>query len=52
MHKKSLGSGNNSAIPIISNDKMKDIVEIVESLELSGVLPEGASEATQNEAKE
>ena len=52
MHKNFLGSGNNSAIPIISNDKMKDIVEIVESLELSGVLPEGASETTQNEAKE
>ena len=52
IHKKKLGSGNNSTIPIISNDKMKDIVEIVESLEDSGLLPEGASETIQNEAKE
>ena len=31
---------------------MKSIVEIVESLEDSGLLPEGASETLQNEAKE
>ena len=31
---------------------MKDIIEIVESLEDSGLLPEGDSKTIQNEAKE
>ena len=31
---------------------MKDIIEIVESLEDSGLSPEGVSENIQNEAKE
>ena len=31
---------------------MKDIIEIVESLEDSGLLPEGVSKTIQNEAKE
>ena len=31
---------------------MKDIIEIVESLEDSGLLPEGGSKTIQNEAKE
>ena len=31
---------------------MKNIIEIVESLEDSGLLPEGVSENIQNEAKE
>ena len=31
---------------------MKDIIEIVESLEDSGLFPEGVSENIQNEAKE
>ena len=35
----------------ISNDKMKDIIEIVESLEDSGLLFRGVSETIQNEAK-
>ena len=52
IHEKVLGSGNDNTILIISNDEMKSIVEIVESLEDSGLLPEEASEALQNEAKE
>ena len=37
---------------IISNDEMKDNIEIVESLEDCGLLPEGVTETIQNEAKE
>ena len=37
---------------IISNDEMKDIIRIVKSLEDSGLLLKGVSEAIQNEAKE
>ena len=37
---------------MISNDEMKDIIEIVKSLEGSGLLLEGVSETIQNEAKE
>ena len=51
IHEKILGSCNNNAILIISNDEMKSIVEIVKSLEDSGLLPEEA-ETLQNEAKE
>ena len=40
------------AILIISNDEMKDIIEIVKSFEDSGLLFEGVSETIQNEAKE
>ena len=52
IHKKILGSGNNTTTLIISNDEMKDIIEIVKSLEDSGLLLEGVSETIQNEAKE
>ena len=55
IHKKNLGSGDNSTTLIISNDEMDDIlkiVEIVESLEDSGVLLKGVSETIQPEAKE
>ena len=61
IHKKILGSGHhpsssashsNNAILIISNDEMKDIGRIVKSLEDSGLLLKGVSEAIQNEAKE
>ena len=55
IHKKILGSGDNSTTLIISNDEMDDIlkiVEIVESLEDSGVLLKGVSETIQPEAKE
>ena len=55
MHKKILGSGHSSALKtttlIISNDEMKDIIEIVKSLEDSGLLFKGVSETIQNEAK-
>ena len=37
---------------MISNDEMKDIIEIVKSLEDSGILLKGVSETVQNEAKE
>ena len=42
--KKKLGSGKSTA-EIISNDEMKDIIEVVESLEDSSFLPEGVSKA-------
>ena len=53
IYKEILGSGsNNNTILIISNDEIKDIVEIAELLQYSGLLPEGVSEKIQNEAKE
>ena len=51
IHKKILGSGNNTNL-IISSDEMDDILKIVRSLEDSGVLLKGVSETIQNEAKE
>ena len=56
IHKNILGSGR-SYTPkttklIISNDKMKDIIEVVKYLEDSGLLLKGVSETVQNEAKE
>ena len=50
--KKILGSGNNKTILRTPNDEMKETIKIVKSLEDSGMLPEGASETIQNEAKE
>ena len=41
--KKILGSGHNTTL-ITSNNEMKDILEIVKSLEDSGLLLEGVSE--------
>ena len=53
IHKKILGSSNNNTTTlIISNDEMKDIIEIVKSLEDSGLLLKGDSETIQNDAKE
>ena len=53
IYKEILGSGNNNnTILIISNDEIKDIVEIAELLQYSGLLPEGVSDKIQNEAKE
>ena len=57
IHKNILGSGkhkqnSNTTTLMISNDEMKDIIEIVKSLEDSGLLLEGISETIQNEAKE
>ena len=50
--KKILGSGNNKTILRTPNDEMKETIKIVKSLEDYGMLPEGASETIQNEAKE
>ena len=50
--KKILDSGNNNTILRTPNDEMKETIKIVKSLEDSGMLPEGASETIQNEAKE
>ena len=60
IHKNILGSGHHhfsSSAPqtttlIISNYEMKDIIEIVKSLEDSGLLLKALSETTQNESKE
>ena len=58
--KKILGSGHypsdsvshNNTILIISIDAMKGIIDIVKSLEESGLLSKGVSEKIQNEVKE
>ena len=42
---------NNTTL-IISNDKMKDLIEIVKSLEDSSLLLKGVSKRIQIEAKE
>ena len=56
IHKKILGSGRSSAPKtttlIISNNKMKDLIEIIKSLEDSGLLLKGVSKTIQNKAKE
>ena len=51
IHKKILGSDHNRNL-IISNDGMQDLLEIVKSLEDSGILLKGLSKTIQNEAKE
>ena len=51
IHKKIIGSGNTATL-IISNNKMEDIIEIVKSLEDSGLLLKGVTETVQNEVKE
>ena len=51
IHKKILGSGNNTTL-IISNDEMEDIIKIVKSLEDSGLLLKRVSETIQNKARE
>ena len=50
IHKKILESGNTTLI--ISNDEIHDIIKIVKSLEDSGLLLKGVTEAVQNEVKE
>ena len=53
IHKNILGSGhNNNTTLIISNEEMDNLLEIIKSLEDSGVLLKGVSETIQNEAKE
>ena len=51
IHKKILGSGNNTTL-IISNKEMDDVIKIVKSLEGSGVLLKGITESVQNKIKE
>ena len=48
IHKKILVPGNMTTL-IISNDEIKDIIKIVESLEDSGLLLKGVTETVQNE---
>ena len=51
IHKKILGSGHKTTL-IISNKDMDDLIEIVKSLEDSGLLLKGITESVQNEIKE
>ena len=58
IHKKILGSGrpsssasHNNSILIMANGETEDIVEIVKSLEDSGLIFKGVSETIENEAK-
>ena len=51
IHKKILGSGNNTTL-IISNKDMDDLIKIVKSFEDSGLLLKGITESDQNEIKE
>ena len=50
IHKKIFGSGKTTLI--ISNEEMNNIKKIIKSLEESGLLIKGISEAIKNEAKE
>ena len=56
IHKKILGSGSSCAPKtttlIISNNEMKEIIEIVKSLEGSGLLFKGINGTIQNKAKD
>ena len=51
IHKKILGSGNNTTL-IISNKEMDDLIKIVKSLDDPGLLLKGITESVQNEIKE
>ena len=51
IHKKILGSGNNTTI-IILNNEIEDLIKIVKSLEDSDLLLKGVTELIQNEIKE
>ena len=50
IHKKILGSGNNTTL-IISNNDMKDFIKIVKSLEDSGLLLKRVTETVENKIK-
>ena len=52
IHKKILGSGNNTTTLIISNNEMEDIIKTIKSLEDSGLLLKGVTDTVQNEVKE
>ena len=51
IHKKILGSGNNTTL-IISNNEIEDLIKIVKSLEDSSLSLKGVTESVQNEIKE
>ena len=51
IHKKLLGSGNNTTL-IISNHEKEYVIKIVNSLEDSSLLLKGVTESVQNEIKE
>ena len=51
IHKKILGSGNNTTL-IISNKDIDDLIKIIKSLEDSGLLLKGVTESVQNVVKE
>ena len=51
IHKKILGSGNNTTI-MISNDEMDDLIKTVKSLEDNGLLIKGVTETVQNDLTE
>ena len=50
IHKKILGSGNNTTL-IISNNDMEHLIKIVKPLEDSGLLLKGVTETVQNDVK-
>ena len=49
IHKKILGSGTSTLV--ISNEEMKDIMKIVQSLEDAGLLLKGITKTIENERK-
>ena len=51
IHKKILGSGNNTTL-IISNDEINDIIKIIKSLEDSGLLLKWVTDTVKNEVIE
>ena len=51
IHKKILGSGNNTTL-IISNKDMNDLIKIVKPIEDSGLLLKGITQSVQNKIKE
>ena len=54
IHEKTLGFGasGSGATLIISNEKIKDIMKIVKSLEVSGLLIKSITQTIENETKE
>ena len=50
IHERILGSGNMTTLTI-SNDEIEDIIEIVKSVEDSGLLLKGVTETLQDEVK-
>ena len=51
-HNRPSSSASHNTTLIISNDEIEDIIKIIKSLEDSGLLLKGVTEAVQNEVKE